>query len=892
MSDPLGVLREWTTRLWGTFRPRRRDADLEQELRLHLELAAEDERRRRGSRADAGRAAAIRSGGVTQALDALRDQGGLPWIDALAQDARDAIRSARRSPGVTAVIVFSLALAIGATTAIFTLIDAVLLRPLPYTDAGRIVMLWTSNSLNGSREQNTSVPNLDDWKTRTRSFDDIAAYREADGPLVHDAAAASGSPEWIGYAWVSGNFFSVLGRAPALGRTIDPDDIRAGRPVAVVSYRLWRRSLGASTGVLGRSLNISGVLVEIVGVMPDDFSFPSKQIDVWAPESASARWRDAHAKRGTRFGAAFGRLRHGVALGQARADMDAIALQLQREYPDANANLGVNIVPLHEQIVGHSAPVMLALLFGAVVCVLLIACANVANLQLARGLARQREIAVRAALGAGRARIVRQLLAESVCLSCAGGAVGLVLVVGIIDLLATSAPRGIARIDEVHVNAAVLLFTLVVSIATGVLFGLAPAIRVSRGDANESLHAGSRNAAAGASDRAIGATFVMCQFALAVVLVAGAGLFVRSLLAVRAVDAGFGDRDAMTAHVRFHTALPRESRVSRYREAMARLAGLPGVRAAGAVATMFWSGEGGHFGLRAVDGRAPESRGAWTALTWTTISGDYFQALGIPLRRGRFFTDQDRRDSPPVVLVNETMARRFWPNEDPIGKRIKGFDPRGRNDDWVTVVGVVKDVRSLGVERAPMAQIFEAQAQSLDETENVVVAADSTAGLGEAIRKTIADVDRTAVVSDVAGLGRVLEEQSAMRRFETGLIGAFGLLALVLAGSGIFGIMHYSVAQRTQEIGIRVALGARRGQILAMVFREGATLAAVGVGAGIAGALVLMRLIAGFLFGISPTDPLTFAIVTVALVALAIAGCSVPAARAARVDPIVALRAE
>jgi predicted permease len=325
---------------------------------------------------------------------------------------------------------------------------------------------------------------------------------------------------------------------------------------------------------------------------------------------------------------------------------------------------------------------------------------------------------------------------------------------------------------------------------------------------------------------------------------------------------------------------------------MGRLGSLPGVRAVGAISTMFWNGDGGKFGLRAVEGRPPESREQWSALKWTTIGGDYFQALGVPLASGRFFTEQDRRESPPVVLINETMARRYWPHGDPVGKRIKGFDARGQHDEWVTVVGVVGDVHSNGLERTAMAQIFEAQSQSLDETENLIVSAVAPAGIGEAVRKTIAELDRTAVVSEIATLNRLLDEQTAQRRFETYLLSAFAALALALAGAGIFGTMHYSVVQRTQELGIRVALGARRSQVLKMIFGEGARLAAVGVGLGVAGSLALTRTLSSLLFGVSPGDPLTFAAACVALAALALAGCYIPAARAARVNPLIALRAE
>jgi putative ABC transport system permease protein len=812
-------------------------------------------------------------------------------FETTSQDISYAIRGFRKNRGVTAVTVLSLALAIGATTAVFSLVNAVLLRALPYRDAGRIVMLWTTNALNGALEQNTSLPNLRDWKARSRTFEDMAAYREFDGPLMKPGEPRF-ETDWIGYAAVTGNFFPLLGRAAALGRVFGTDDVLQRRPVAVISHRLWRRSFGAAAEVTGKVLNIGGLDLEVIGVMAEDFWFPTKAVDLWMPASLNPAWHSGLENRARRFGPVFGRLKPDVGLERARTEMRGIAAQLQQEYPAENADLGVNVIPLHVQVIGTSVPFMLAMLLGAVTFVLLIACANVANLQLARGMARRHEISLRAALGAGRRRIARQLMTESVLVACIGGGLGLTLAGPIVRALSAFAPRNIARLDDIPIDMTVLLFTFVLSVMTGLLFGLVPALRISRDGSNELLHASSRNVTGSHSARTLRGALVVCEFALAVVLLAGTGLLIRSLLAVRSVESGFRDRDVVTAQLRFHNALPRARRVALYTEAMERLGHLPGVRSVGAISTMFWDANVPKFGLRAVEGKSAESRDQWSTLTWTTIAGGYFQALSVPLRRGRFFTDGDRRDAPPVVLVNETMARRFWPGEDPIGKRIKGFDARGRNDEWVTVVGVVGDVRSHGLERAPIAQIFEAQAQSLDETENLVVSATAAEGIAVAIRKAVGELDRSAVVSDIATLDRVLGEQSSQRRFETSLLSAFAALALALAGAGIFGMMHYAVLQRTQELGIRMALGARRRQVLALVLRDGVGLAALGVGLGVAASAALTRTMASLLFGVTPADPMTFAAVCIALMALAVAGCWLPAARASRVDPMLALRGD
>jgi len=624
--------------------------------------------------------------------------------------------------------------------------------------------------------------------------------------------------------------------------------------------------------------------------MPDDFWFPNKDVQVWMPAILSSAWQRSVADRGTRFGTVFGRLAPAATLEQARAEMRVVAAQLRGQYRDVNADLDVNLVPLQVHVLGKSVPFMLEMLFGAVLCVLLIACANVANLLLARGVARRREMAVRAALGAGRRRIARQLLTESLLLSCAGGCLGLIAVAWSMRGLIALAPANIPRLDEARIDGTVLLFTLALSVVTGVLFGLAPAIRTSAGNAENLTHATTRNTAGRASGT-LRRAFVLGQFALALVLLAGAGLLIRSLFAVHSVDSGFGDRGVITAQLRFYNALARERRAALYQEATERIRRLPGVRAVGAVGTMFWNGEGGKFGLRAVDGHPDQPRDQWAALTWTTTAGDYFQALGVPLVRGRFFHDADNRYTAPVVLINETMARRYWRGENPVGRRIKGFDARGANDDWVTVIGVVKDVHSQGLERGPMAQIFEAQSQSLNETENLVVSGTAT-GLPEALRRTIRELDRTAALSDVSTLDDRLSEQGAQRRFQTYLLSAFAALALLLAAAGIFATMHYWVAQRTQEIGIRMALGAERRTVLAMVLRETLVLAAAGVGVGVGGALVATRTIASVLFGVTPHDPVTFAAVSLGMMAIAMIACCIPAARAARIDPMLALKIE
>ncbi len=649
----------------------------------------------------------------------------------------------------------------------------------------------------------------------------------------------------------------------------------------VLSHRFWRSRFGASSDAIGRTVNVNGVAFQVAGVMPEDFNFPSEKTELWAPAVAWPDWQSRRGNRESGFGTVAGRMRPGVTLAQARADMETINRQLADEYPKANADRGVDIVALAAQIHGKTVPFMLAVLFGAVTFVLLTACANVANLLLARGAAREHEIALRAALGAGRLRIFRQLLTESLVLSGLAGVLALPVAGWSIPALVAMAPRGIARLGEAHIDARVLAFGLILSLATGILFGLAPAIRISGGLSD-------RRQTAGLHARALRRGLVVAEVAMAVILVTGAGLLIRSFAALQSVDPGFQPQRVLAATLRFPNAAPAR-RAAVYRDGVTRIGRLPGVIAAGAISTMFFTSDQSNFGLRALEDRVAEAPARWTPMTWSTIGGDYFQALGVPLLRGRFFNERDTQEAPPVVIINETMAHRYWPGQDPIGKGIKGFDARGRNDDWVRVIGVVKDMHSRGLERAPMAQIYEAQAQSDDATENLVV---RTAVSAAALREAIRSIDKTAVWADVSTLEDRLREQNAPRRFQMLLLSLFAAIALALAGAGIFSMMHFSVAQRTREIGIRIAMGARPAHVIGMVMREGLLLVAGGAATGFAGSLALTRTLRGLLFEIAPGDPATLTAVSLLLVSIALLACYFPARRAMGVDPMMALRHE
>jgi predicted permease len=864
----------WSNRLANLLRPAKVSDEIEEELRYHIEARTADNVAAGMSREEARNDAVRRFGSTALSRERSYETEIFLWLETILQDLRYGARSVRSNPLVSLVAILSIALAIGASTAIFSVVHAVLLHALPYQDPDRIVILWGTNKVNNTVENNTSVPNFEDWKKQTRTLQDLATYRE-----VEASFRSKGTADWIEYAAVYGNFFGLMGRAPLLGRTFSADE-PDGHQV-VLSYQLWQTHFGGSPNVLGQPVELNGLTSQIVGVMPAGFASPSEKTLLWTPASAIPGWQTRRSGRSHGFGPVLGRLRPHATLDEARSEVDVISQSLAAQYPADNAERGMRLVPLAAQIHGKTVPFMLAILSGAVLLVLLIACANVANLLLARGAARSQEIAVRSALGASKIRIVRQLVTESLLLACFGGALGLPLAALGIRAILALAPQGIARLGEARLDVPVLLFSLGLSLATGLLFGLMPAMRISR--------ASNLRKAGATHSHGMRRAFLVAQVVFAVVLLTGAGLLIRSFFAIQSVDPGFRTSRVLSGRLRFSSALPSDRRASLYRDTIRRIGDLQEVRAAGAISAMFYVDNEAKFGLRAVEGRVLESRQQWTPMTWATISGDYFQALGIPLLRGRFFSNQDTKDTTPVVIINETMARRYWPGEDPIGKGIKGFDARGRNDEWVRVIGVVKDMHSSGLERSSIAQIYETEAQSLDDTENLVVYTDASV---EDLRDTINSINHSAILTDVTAMSARLQEQSAPRRFQTLLISLFAALALGLAAAGIFAMMHYTVAQRTQEIGIRMALGASRAAVVSLILREALVLVAAGCGIGLAGSLLFSRSIRGLLFEVGPGDPATLSTVSLLLAGIALLACYIPARRATRVDPVTALRCD
>jgi predicted permease len=799
----------------------------------------------------------------------------------LLQDLRYAARTLRKNPGFTAVAAMTLALGIGANTAIFSVVEAVLLRPLPYKDPGRLVLVADP----------TTYTDFEAWKSQARSFEDLAVYYRNIG-RSRVTLTGSDEPEAVQGGFVSANFFPLMGVSPLIGRWLTSDEETRRERVVVLSHGLWSRRFGASPEAIGEFLQIEGANWRVIGVMPPTFQFPASNVQFWAPVTANRAWGEVipldpnYSRYAYARWDAVARLKPGATIEQAQTEISAINARLEQSSPEWYRARRINLIPLRINLSGNTR-LAFYVLFGAVSFVLLIACTNVANLVLARGAAREREVAIRTTLGAARGRLIRQLFTESAVLAAFSGCLGLVLAIFGIRALVAFAPPDIPRLDQAGLDAGVLAFTLAASLFAAILFGLAPAFRISRSDPNESLKSGGRGSSGATRTRNL---LVVAEFALSVVLLTGAGLLVRSFLAVQSVDPGFRPEHVLTMRITMPAGTSAARSIALDELTMERIRSIPGIQAAGAINGLLVRNPGS-FGLRSVDGKAPESQAQWTPLDWTTIRGDYIQAMGSQLLRGRFFSDRDGKGTPLVAIVDEAMARRYWPGEDPIGKRFKGFDARGRNDEWLGVIGMVRDMRRHGREHEPAAHIYQWYKQSDQTTPDLVVrtTADPRA-LAATLRQVVRGLDGTAILSPVTTLEQQLAEQLSPRRFQTGLLGLFSLIALVLASVGIYGVMHYSVTQRTHEIGIRMALGARPGDVLRMVIRQGLTLALAGLAVGLAGAGWLTQVLSNFLYGVTPADPPTFVTVSFLLTAVAALASSIPAWRAARVDPLLALR--
>lgn len=806
-------------------------------------------------------------------------------METLLQDLRYAFRMLVKTPGFTIVAIIALALGIGANTAIFSAVNAILLRPLPYTNPDRIVMIWMDNTRMKEKEDWHSYPNYVDYRDQNQVFEEVAAFNDRAFNLM-----GTGDPERVIGAWSTANFFSVMGVEPRFGRTFTAEEEEPGRDqVVVLGHGLWQRRFGSDPEIVGQPISINGNPRTVIGIMPPGFKFPSERAEVWVPLAFNAQRKQA---RGAFSLKAIGRLKEGVTIEQARADMTTIATRLEQDYRDALEGFGVNLVPLHDQTVGKIRPALLVLL-GAVGFVLLIACANVANLLLARAASREKELAIRTALGAGRRRIVRQLLTESVMLSLAGGVAGLIIAVWGLDILLALSPEDIPRLNQVNIDPRVLTFTLAVSLATGLIFGLAPALQASRPDLNESLKEGGRGTTAGAHGRRVRSVLVVSEIALSLVLLVGAGLMIKSFMRLQDVDLGFNPDRLLTAQVQLSGSKYGEGqqRAAFFQQLIERIQASPGVQSVGAISSIFLSNtpNSGNF---TIEGRPPFPTSEQVEATADSITPEYFQTMGTPIMAGRAFTDADGPDAPEVVIINETFARRFWPDEDPLGKRWK-FGGPGSQGPWITIVGIVADSRRTGFDAQPRCEAFFPNAQGPSGALTVVVrTANDPLQLAPTLRANVHSIDPDLPVHNIKTMDELLGSMMSQRRLNMLLFGILAGVALVLAAVGIYGVIAYSVTERTHEIGIRIALGAPSTEILKLVMGQAMLLAAGGVVLGLLAAFALTRVMSRLLYGVSATDATTFVVIAVLLPSVGLLASYIPARRAMKVDPMVALRHE
>jgi putative ABC transport system permease protein len=807
-------------------------------------------------------------------------------------DLRYALRMLWKSPAFSVIAIATLALGIGANTAIFSVVDAVLLRPFPYPEPDRLYQL--SETRPGLGELSVAYPNYLDWRAAQHTFEDLSVYRRDDFNLT-----GSGEPETLHGAFVTASYFKVIGLAPKLGRVFsESDDRSGGANVVVLSEALWRTRFGADPRIIGRVLTLNFISYEVIGVMPAELTSP-RNIDLYAPFGYFAQrpyltQRDSHPGL---FG--IGRLKKGMSIGQAQADFGVICQGLEKQYPDSNAGNGVKFTQLLENAVGEYRET-LWLLLGAVGFVLLIACANLASLQLARAAGRRKEIAVRAALGASRGRLLSQLFCESVLLAAIGGALGLLLAVWGVDAIRALSPKDIPRFQQVRVDGVVLAFAALVSLASGLLFGLFPAWKISRGDLNSALQEAGRGGTSGPGRQRSQALLVIGQVALACVLLTGAGLLLKSFAALQSVRLGFQPNHLLTMQIKLPGSKYRGNpngpaeMAAFYRQLLEGIAGLPDVRAVALSDNPPFTNVGGGESSFAVTGR-PDPRPGEEAFAETQlVSTDYFKTMGMELRRGRAFNAGDTLDSPKAVIIDEAFAKKFFPGQDPIGQQINDI-ARDHPRTQFTIVGVVATVRhaDLAASQPKLVQAYYSAAQypTLQTTLLVRSAGDPLA-LARAVRNAVLAIDSTQPVFDVRSMDDRLAESLATRRLSVILVALFSGLALVLAALGLYGTLAYAVAQRRREIGIRLALGAQRAAVFRLILRRGMSLVGIGLGVGLAAALVFGRLLANLLYGVGARDPLTLSIVVLVLAAAALLACFLPARRATQVDPMIALRAE
>lgn len=871
------------------FSRREVEEELDEELRYHLERQME-ENIAAGMNPDEARYAALQSiRDMEQRKEECRDSRGLNIAETVFYDFRYGVRSLRKSPAFSLIALITLALGIGATTAIFSVVYAVLLRPLPYRDSSRLIVLNETNPRVG--RVSVSYPNFRDWRAQNAVFSGIASVSAVDFNL-----AGLAQPEVIHGQAVSPNFLSILGAHPLMGRDFTASEEKAGTsPVVLLSYPLWQSRFGGDRNVVGRGIALDGRGYTIIGVLPADFRWFEKS-DVLEPLGAWATNKTSELnERGERGDTiVLGRLKPNVNFAQSRSEMEGIASRLASEYPASNSQFGVLLRPLHDVFVSDLRPAILVLLV-AVVFVLLIACANVANLFLVRGSGRAKEIALRVAIGASRGRIIRQIMMESFLLASLGGVVGLMLAIGgihgISRLLTTEELAG----ASLNLNGVVLSFAAGMAILSVFVFGLAPAVHISKADVGSELKESGRTASASAGQNRWRTRLAVAEISLALVLLAGAGLLMKSLYRLLSVDPGFRPNHVLTMDMTLRTAQYDKdpAAVNFWNQVLYRVRALPGVTSAalGTVVPLTHDHSRSDITL---EGMAPQKLGSFPHPDVHIVSSGYVNTLGIELLGGRRFTEADNETAPRVGMINALLARQYFPRENPVGKRFHfGHPPANNAQEWITIIGVVGNTRLYGLDNPSRLEIYVPLRQSVTKEMNLVVrSGNDPAALTSAIRRVVHSIDKDQPITHIATMKQLMNDSVSTRRLALVVLALFSSLALVLAAVGIYGVISYSVEQRTHEIGIRVALGARRGHVLRMVLVQAAKIVGAGMAAGLVLSLALGRLMSSLLFSISAADPMTFAVVAAVLALIAMLACYIPARRALGVDPVIALRHE
>jgi predicted permease len=885
------MLNDLRFRLRTLFRRNTVETELDDELRFHFEHEVEKYQQSGMTHKEATRQARLSFGGQEQVKEDCRDAQGTSFIADTLQDIRYAVRQLTGNPAFAAVIVLTLALSIGANSAIFSVIDSVLLKSLPYQQPERIARIFLTSADYPKFPLNPF--DFRDFRTRSKSFDSLAAFTRGDRQL----SGNSGEPEHLNGFRVTSGYFRVLGLHPQLGREFDEKAESPGNELQVIlSDRLWRTQFGAATDILGRKITLNSQPYTVVGVMPPGTRHPGNEyhsvsygddVDLWSPFT----FEGDPAQRGSHYIEGIGRLKDGVTPEQAQSEMSSLMVQIAREHGNGSTNWQVLVNLLYVEVVGSSRRILLVLL-GAVGMVLLIACANAANLLLARAAARQREIAVRLALGASRSRLIRQLLTESLLIALLGGGLGLAMAVGGVKALVSLLPANFPRVHEIHVSTPVFLFTFLISALTGILFGLVPAIQASRIDPKQGLHEGGRSATGSGRSSRLRKILVVSEVSLACVLLVGAGLMLRSLLNLLHLDPGFQQQHVLTANLSLPSANYKKSAdVARfYGRLDSDLRSIPGVESAGIGSDLPWTGYDENTSFYIEGKQAPpheDFHGRYHVAT-----PDYFRALGIPLVRGRFYTSSDNRDAHNVMIINQALAKQYWPKEDAVGKRMT-FADKPTEKDWFTVVGIVGDVKDKPNSPAAVPAFWWSALQQPSTDMSLVVRANSSPELlGDAVRQVVRRIDSSLAVADVQLMDQITDASVATPRFTFVLVGLFAGLAILLAAIGTYGVIAYSVSQRTPEFGLRMALGAQRSDVLRLVLRQATKLVLTGTTIGVILALIMGRVLTSLIYDVSPADPLTFTVVGLGVIIIAVFACYIPAQKATKTDPMIALRAE